>query len=64
MYALFFTSLALLDWFIARRKTSRKKESWIVFLILILAAAWNLTANLVAWWPDPFTIIRFALGWL
>lgn len=63
MFALFFTSLALLDWFIVRRKVSRKKERRIVFLVLILATAWNITANLVAWWPDPFRIIRFALGW-
>ncbi|KKO53828.1 hypothetical protein XI25_11725 [Paenibacillus sp. DMB20] len=60
---MFFASLALLDWFIARRKVSRKKDRRIVLLILILTAAWNLTANLVAWWPDPFRIIRFALGW-
>lgn len=64
MFAAFFALLAGLDWFLVSRKFSRKKEKFIVLMILLAAAAWNFAANLIAWWPNPFDLIHLALSWM
>lgn len=64
MFAAFFALLAGLDWFIVSRKSSRKKERLIVLLILLATSMWNLAANLIAWWPNPFDLIHLALSWM
>lgn len=64
MFAVFFALLAGLDWFLVSRKSPRRKEKVLVLLILLMTAAWNVAANLIVWWPNPFDLIHLALSWV
>ncbi|WP_106766508.1 hypothetical protein [Paenibacillus faecalis] len=62
MLALFFACIALLDWFLVKAKP--KREKWMMLLVIVLFTAWNICANLLPWWADPFDIIYMAFSWI
>lgn len=62
MLALLFICIAMFDWFLIKSKS--KVEKWGGLLLILLIAAWNVSANFILWWADPFVMINMALGWI
>ncbi|MBX4146609.1 hypothetical protein MKY82_26715 [Paenibacillus sp. FSL W7-1279] len=62
MIAIFFSAIALLEWYLVRQKSRREK--WMVLSLIVLAAIWNMLAAFIHWWPTPNQWIHWGFGWL